>query len=266
MGRTAAASLQEFGLPLGLIIIDTIAASAGYAGVGAENDNAINQRLMNVLKLAAMQLDCFVLGVDHFGKDIHSGTRGGSSKESSGDLVLACLGERELSGRVVNTRLVVRKCRGGRTGQEYYFGAREVQLPEVDEDGEPVTTLVIQWGAQQQQPVKPVQDPWQENRKTETRQAMLLLKRAMMAKLAEAGRELPLEPPMRGIDREIVRAEFYAQTPVDGTEAQKQQTRRKRFSRALERASEKQLVGIREVEAITYLWLLPNQPDEGEEF
>jgi hypothetical protein len=58
MGRQAAASLQqEFGLPLGLVIIDTIAASAGYVGLGAENDNAINQRLMNVLKLAAQQLD-----------------------------------------------------------------------------------------------------------------------------------------------------------------------------------------------------------------
>jgi hypothetical protein len=142
MGRQAAASLQEeFGLPLGLVIIDTIAASAGYSCVGAENDNAINQRLMNVLKLAAQQLDCFVLGVDHFGKDVNLGTRGGSSKESSGDLVLACLGERELSGRVVNTRLVVRKCRGGRTGQEYYFGVREVQLPELDEDGEPIHHL-----------------------------------------------------------------------------------------------------------------------------
>jgi AAA domain-containing protein len=71
MGRQAAASLrQEFSLPLGLIIIDTIAASAGYAGLGAENDNGVNQRLMNVLKLAGQQLDCFVLGVDHFGKDV----------------------------------------------------------------------------------------------------------------------------------------------------------------------------------------------------
>lgn len=49
MGKQAAASLQqEFGLPLGLIIIDTVAASAGYNGIGAENDNAVNQRLMNV--------------------------------------------------------------------------------------------------------------------------------------------------------------------------------------------------------------------------
>ena len=43
MGQQAAASLrQEFGLPLGLVIIDTIAASAGYSRLGAENDNAIN--------------------------------------------------------------------------------------------------------------------------------------------------------------------------------------------------------------------------------
>src|SRR5262249_486587 len=128
-----------------------------------------------------------------------------------------------------------------------------------------ITTLVIQWGAQQQT-AKPGPDPWQEDRKTETRQAMLLLKRVMMARLAEAGAKLPLEPTVRGIDREIVRAEFYAPTPVDGTEAQKQQTRRKRFNRALERAQEKQLIGVREIGAITYLWLQLMQPDEGEEF
>ena len=261
----AAASLQEeFGLPLGLTIIDTIAASAGYSGLGAENDNAINQRLMNILKLAAQQLDCFVLGVDHFGKDVNLGTRGGSSKESSGDLVLACLGERGLSGRVVNTRLVIHKCRGGRTGQEYFFGVREVQLPEIDEDGEPITTLVISWSAQQPQSVKSIKDPWEESRQTETRQAMLLLKRVMITKLAECGCELPLEPPVRGIDREIVREEFYARTAVDGTDHQKQEIRRKRFNRALERACEKQLVGIREIGAITYLWLQFVQPDETE--
>jgi AAA domain len=265
MGRQAAASLErEFGLPLGLIIIDTIAASAGYNGIGAENDNAVNQRLMNIMKLAAKEFDCFVLGVDHFGKDINAGTRGGSSKESSGDLVLACLGERELSGRVVNTRLVVRKCRGGRTGQEYYFGVREVQLPELDEDGEPITTLVIQWGEQQSQPMKPMQDSWEEDRKAETRQSMLLLKRVLMAKLAEAGYELPIDPPVRGIDREIVREEFYAQTPVDGSEQQKQERRRKRFNRAIERAHEKQLVGVREIRGITYLWLQLQQPSEDE--
>ena len=97
MARQAEASLlQEFGLPLGLIAIDTIAACAGYSQPGAENDNAVGQAIMNVLKAVAQAIGCFVLGVDHFGKDLQAGTRGANSKESSGDLVLACLGNKEL--------------------------------------------------------------------------------------------------------------------------------------------------------------------------
>jgi hypothetical protein len=256
MAKAAAAALQqEFGLPLGLIVIDTVVASAGYTTPGAENDNAINQRLMNVLKLAAQQLDCFCLGVDHFGKDMASGTRGGSAKEASSDLVLACLGERELSGRIVNTRLAIRKCRGGRSGQEYPFGVREVEIGR-DEDDEPITTLVIDWGAQPQSSAQPPRDPWAQSRQAETRQAMLLLKRIVLAKLAELGVQLPIEPPVRGIDRELVRTEFYVQTPVDGSERQKQFIRSKRFSRAIARAAEQQLIGVREIGTITYLWLM----------
>jgi hypothetical protein len=64
MARQAEASLiAEFGLPLGLIIIDTVAVSAGYPQPGAENDPAVTQTVMNVLKEVARQLNCFVLGV-----------------------------------------------------------------------------------------------------------------------------------------------------------------------------------------------------------
>ena len=146
MARQAEASLlQEFGLPLGLIAVDTIAACAGYSQPGAENDNAVGQAIMNVLKAVAQEIGCFVLGVDHFGKDQLAGTRGAASKESSGDLVLACLATKELSGSVTNTRLAVRKNRGGQQGQEFPFVLREVAAPEPDEDGEPVTTMVVDW-------------------------------------------------------------------------------------------------------------------------
>ena len=102
MARQAEDSLQqEFGLPLGLIVIDTIAACAGYARAGDENDPAAGQAIMNVLKAVAQALGCFVLGVDHFGKNLEAGTRGASSKEAAGDLVLACLGDKELSGSVI---------------------------------------------------------------------------------------------------------------------------------------------------------------------
>jgi len=111
MAQQAEASLQdEFGLPLGLIMIDTIAACAGYGRSGEENDNAVGQALMNVLKAVAQAIGCFVLGVDHFGKDLLAGTRGAYSKESSGDVVLACLGNKELSGSAGRTN--ARRCYG----------------------------------------------------------------------------------------------------------------------------------------------------------
>jgi hypothetical protein len=196
MAQQAEASLQaEFGLPLGLIMIDTIAACAGYSRPGEENDNAVGQALMNVLKAVAQATSCFVLGVDHFGKDPMAGTRGAYSKESSGDVVLACLGDKELNGSVTNTRLAVRKHRGGRQGQEYPFTLRVVEAPELDEDGEAITTMVVDWlpagavGAQ----TRPEPDPWLEGcRRDDQRAGMLRFKQVLLTTLAEYGAELPI--------------------------------------------------------------------------
>ena len=269
MARQADMSLQQrFGLRLGLVFIDTVASSAGYAMQGAESDNAIGQQVMRVLRQAAEATDSFWCGIDHFGKDVNQGTRGSSSKEAAADLVLACLGERELSGRVRNLRLAVRKCRGGPSGQEFPFSMREVTHPQPDEEGNPITTLVVDWTAPAAAP-GPGPDPWEGERRTDARQAMLLLKRVLMAKLAEHGVALELTTggsTMRGIDQELVREEFYQQTPADGTERQKQDFRRKRFVRTINRAIEKRLIGMRESGAVTYLWLLPNQLNADEDF
>ena len=72
--------------------------AAGYPQAGGENDTATNQALMNVLRALAQMMNCFVLAIDHYGKNIEAGTRGASSKEASADLVLACLGTKSLSG------------------------------------------------------------------------------------------------------------------------------------------------------------------------
>jgi hypothetical protein len=267
MAQQAEASLQqEFGLPLGLIVIDTVAASAGYTQRGAENDAAVASHIMRVLQQVAQACSCVVLGVDHFGKNVETGTRGSSAKEANAELVLACLGERELSGRVVNTRLAIRKNRAGPQGQEHPFTLRDVPLG-LDEDGDPITTMVVDWQVGPAPPTTPQAptDRWEESRQADTRQAMLLLKRVLMAKLAKEGVELPSEPdgPMvRMIDQEIVRQEFYARTAADGTEDEKRKIRTQRFRRAVNRAEEQQLIGLREINRITYLWLLSNQPDE----
>ena len=269
MARQAEATLiAEFGLPLGLIVIDTIAACAGYNRAGDENDAAVGQAIMNVLKAVAQAIGCFVLGVDHFGKNLQAGTRGASSKESSCDVVLACLGKKELSGKVVNTRLAVRKNRGGQQGREYPFALRVVEAPEPDEDGEPITTMVVDWTPAPPGAAQPDPDPWEKPRRQDQRTVVLRLKRVLMAKLAEHGVELPTPPDgpvVRMIDQEIVRAAFYAGTPADGTREQKAEIRRKQFQRALGWAEDQRLIGIGEIDDISYLWLKQPDPRDGDE-
>jgi hypothetical protein len=259
MARQAEATLiAEFGLPLGLIAIDTIAACAGHTKAGDENDPAVGQAIMNVLKAVAQAIGCFVLGVDHFGKNLQAGTRGASSKESSADVVLACLGEKKLSGSVVNMRLAVRKNRGGPQGREYPFTVRIVEAPEGDDDGEPVTTLVIDWQPVPPGAAQPDPDPWEKPRRQDQRTAVLRLKRVLMSELAEHGVELPTSPDgpvVRMIDQEIVRKAFYAGTPAEGTAEQKGELRRRQFNRTLGWAEAQRLIGIAEIAGVTYIWL-----------
>src|SRR5262249_21423991 len=172
MARQAEAMLmKDFGLPLGLIIIDTLVACAGYRRSGEENDNAVGQALMSVLEAVAREIGCYVLGVDHLGKDIEAGTRGAIAKESSADSVLVCLGRKELSGAITNARLAVRKNRGGPQGQEYPFNLRLVEIG-FDEDGEPETTMVLDWlpagaaGAQGQPEPDPLRFSRRQNQRT----------------------------------------------------------------------------------------------------
>jgi hypothetical protein len=272
-------------LPLGLIIIDTIAACAGYRRAGDEYDNAVGQAVMNVLRAVAQELRCFVLGIDHFGKSLEAGTRGASSKESSGDLVLACLGDKQLSGSVTNTRLAVRKHRGGRQGQEYPFSLRMVEAPEKDEDGEAITTMVVDWlppGAATAASPLP-DDPWIAGcRQEEQRAAMSRLKRVLLAALAEHGAERPIPSPthvpnspptignelgtpvgdapaVRMVSQEIVREAFYLCTPGDP-----RQTLHNRYNRARDRAEQRGLISAGNVGGITYLWLTRPDLDGGE--
>jgi hypothetical protein len=269
MARQAEAQLmRDYGLPLGLIIIDTLAACAGYRRSGEENDNAVGQALMNVLKAVAQEISCYVLGVDHFGKDVEAGTRGAAAKESSADSVLVCLGHKELSGAITNARLAVRKNRGGPQGQEYPFTLRVVEMGQ-DEDGEPETTMVVDWsppGSAQAESVP--NDPWAKPKRQDQRTAVLRLKRVLMTTLAEQGVDLPISPDgptVRMVDQERVRKAFYASTAADGTPKQKRQFRYAQFKRALDWAEQERLIAIREIGDITYIWLTRPDPEDAEE-
>jgi hypothetical protein len=89
-----------------------------------------------------------------------------------------------------------------------------------------------------------------------------------MAILAEQGLDLPIAsdgPTVRMVDQERVRKAFYASTPAEGdSPKQKAEFRRKRFSRSRDWAEDEQLIGVSEIDGVTYLWLRPKSPDEDE--
>ena len=228
---------------------------------GSENDAATGIILMAVMRRLAKEIGCFVLGVAHLGKNPEAGTRGAGSKEDAADVVWVCLGEKALSGSVTNTRMAVRKCRGGPQGQQYPFAPRIVAAPEPDEDGDPVTTLVIDW-----QPGRPggaavhaPTDPWEAScRRGDQMGRVLRLRDALTDALTEHGTELPIPPDgptVRMVGLEFVRQQFYSRTPEDSDQ------RRKQFSRALDHAQQKQLIGVRDIDGAPHLWLCRVEDD-----
>jgi hypothetical protein len=242
----------DFQVPLGLVIIDTIVAAAQYGKAGDDNDAAVAQKVMGVLGAVARATSTFVIGIDHFGKAIETGTRGSSAKEAAADVVLATLGERDVAGKVTNTRLAIRKRRGGDSGAEYVFKAREVDVEEMDNTVE--TTLVVEWTLSDEA-VKPTDDKWSKS--------LRLLRQVLMTTLVDHGKEMrpyPDGPSVRVIDIEIVRTEFYASYPATGDEKAKNDARRQAFKRALNCAQANALIGVRDIETSTVMWLAGSTP------
>jgi hypothetical protein len=146
---------KEFGLDLVLIGIDTMSAAAGWE---SENEAAQAQIVMNHLADISTATKAFVLAVDHFGKNLSSGTRGSVVKEASADIMFALLGEKDEETNVVSdTRLVIRKQRSGPQGETYPFEAKLVDMG-LDHEGEPLTSRVIDWNVERvvsEKPEKP---------------------------------------------------------------------------------------------------------------
>jgi hypothetical protein len=190
-----------------------------------------------------------VLGIDHLGKTAETGTRGSSSKEAAADVVLALLANKALSGEVTACRLAIRKSRSGPGGAEYAFSVRSVALGS-DEDGDPMSSLVVEFST------APAPPPDQDGAWTK---ALVLLRRVVMALLAEAGetiRPFTDGPEVRAIRSDIVRGEYIKQLPDDGDDPKKKNARRRQaYHRAVTNARDRNLINVREIGGTEYLWL-----------
>ena len=130
----------RYGVRLGLVVIDTLAA---VFNVLDENDPNQATGVMQVLQRLARENGCLVIGVSHFGKNAEAGVRGSSAWTASADVVLAATAAiSEATGKVKDRRLALTKSRYAETCPISAFQLEEIAIA-VDDDLEPVTAAVV---------------------------------------------------------------------------------------------------------------------------
>lgn len=242
----------RYDLPLALIVVDTVAAGAGFDD---ENSAAETQKVMGALDRLSHATGAFVMGVDHFGKATETGTRGSSAKEAAADTVLAALADRDQAGSVSNMRLAVRKVRGARTGTETPYTLDVVEIGQ-DRFGQPVTTCVVSWKVERDaETTVVVKERWPTS--------LRVFREALTGAITDHGiRAWPFGRDggeHRAAPLERVRAAFYATYPADGEDdAKRGDAKRKAFNRALQTATGRGLVASIELNGIDHLWLKPD--------
>ena len=252
--KLAAEHLTEtFDLPLALIIIDTVAAGAGFMD---ENSAAETQRVMNAMEALSYQTGAFVLGVDHFGKAVETGTRGSSAKEAAADVVLAMLAERDTAGGISNTRMAVRKVRGGRCGYEIPYALEVITVGETY-DREPITTCIVEWQTDRTSAaaVTAAKERWPTSLK--------VFREAMITALDEHGtRAWPFGAEageVRAAPLPAIKTTFGTIYPADGDdEAKRTEAKRKALKRAMDTCLGRSLIGSIALGGVDHLWFKPD--------
>ncbi len=256
MIRSAAETMQrDFGLPVVLVIIDTLAKAAGLTKEGQLNDDTTAKIIIKKLSDLGAAVNAACVGIAHFGKDKERGTKGSSGFEDDSETVLAMLGERTIGGVINGPHAVLRKRKGEENGEEFPFTTRRKCIGK-NAEGKEIWTLVLDWGkADESSAAKPKQQDAGWGKKS-----LRLLRAALMAVLAERGKQIKPrddERTVRAVDLEIVRQEFYKSHPAaaDSDADTRRKTREKAFKRAVEEAKDK-LIGSREIEGVVYVWFI----------
>jgi hypothetical protein len=137
---TIKAAELKFGIPVGLIVIDTY--SKGIAAGGGDEDKAqhVNVAAANLKKIhEGIGHSIHIATIGHSGKDQSRGERGSNAKLGHVDLAV------QISGDRIKTATVV-KANDQPDGHLTSFSAQEIVLG-VDEDGEPRVAGILSTAA-----------------------------------------------------------------------------------------------------------------------
>jgi AAA domain/Toprim domain len=127
-----------FGVPLGLVIIDTVATSFIMEDENAKDAVAVANHMSEISKATS----AFVLGVHHYGKNQELGLRGSSAFRANVDQVIAVLARRDGKGNVKKRELALEKNREGVEGDLGRFELTEITLG-TDRDRDPIMSCHV---------------------------------------------------------------------------------------------------------------------------
>jgi hypothetical protein len=236
--------LGDFGVRLGQVVIDTVAATFGMKD---EDDNAEAQKVCNVLRRIGEATGALTCPVHHYGKNPESGLRGASAWTGSADVVEGVLADIDpLSGRTSDRELVCVKQRDGEQGPLSPFDLEFIPLGQ-DEDGDIYGSCCV--------------IPTQGQSRFDKTAKLSKGARAVLDAIAEAldGRGKLITPrpdmgPVLAARVTDVRSEFDRRYVVDEIDpAKAANTKRMAFKRALDRLSPTQF-GAGSAEGADWIW------------
>lgn len=238
--RAASAELSSRGQRLGLVVIDTLAASMPG---GNENDGADMSRLLGNVQRLGKDLGAFILIVSHTGKDETRGLRGWSGQFAGAEVVVMITREEGADLRVGE----VKKQKDGEAGQRFAFTLTQAVIGQ-DDDGDDVTSALVSYTEAPDPKVKA------RRNKALSNAAQVVLGAVKYVTDNGATRPPPPAPGVQGWMLAVVREDVKARAMTSGLagEDDKPAAIRQRFGRALE-----ELVAAKQVrQEGGLIWLL----------
>jgi hypothetical protein len=235
----------KFGVRLGLVFVDTVSASFD---IKEETDNAEAARVCKVMRRIGEATGTIVVPIHHYGKNASVGLRGASAWRANADFVLSVMANIDpQTGGVSNRHLAIAKDRDGSQGPLTPFTLKWVELG-VDDGGDPWGSMVA---VAELSNVKP-SSQWPPS--------LSVFRQALIAALLDSGfedRPFADGPAMKVADIKWVKNEFTKICHVDSEiEEGRQEAVRRKFSRKLNDAQQRKLVGVLVTDDRTLIWMV----------
>jgi hypothetical protein len=221
--------LQRFGVRLGAIFIDTVAACFSLKD---ENANAEVSSVCRLMRQIGQSVGSVVVPIHHYGKDAGTGLRGASAWHGAADVVVSVTADIDtLSGGVTNRGIAIAKARDEEQGPVAPFLLEWVRLG-VDADGEEFGSCIVKLDLHR---------GTQDLTRGKASKRVQVFDNACRIALAESGEEVHLKkggPAIRAVELRHVKSRFcrsYVTGEVDLKKADA--TSKRTWRRVLEKPS-----------------------------